>query len=91
MMNFLSIRADCCWDSFCAYVGPFRGYVGAKKFVLKLKIFWCEKVGLASHMFGLCWAMWRLCWAMFGLSWAIWGLVGAMLRHVGPAVGDLGL
>jgi len=28
---------------------------------------------------------------MFGLSWAIWGPVGAMLRHVGPALGDLGL
>ena len=28
---------------------------------------------------------------MFGLSWAILGPVGAMLRHVGSALGDLGL
>ena len=79
MMNFLSIRADCCWDSFCAYVVPFRGYVGAKKFVLKLKNFWCEKVGLASHMFGLCWAMWRLCWAYV---WPVLGHLGASWGYV---------
>ena len=73
MMNFLCIWADCCWDSFCAYVGPFRGYVGAKKFVLEIQNFWCEKVGVGvAHV----WPMLGHVEAMLGLCWACLGPFG---------------
>ena len=75
-----------------AYVGPFRRYVGAKKFALKSKIFWCEKVGVGiAHVWPMLGHVETMLGPMFGLSWAILGPVGAMLRHVGSALGDLGL
>ena len=68
-----------------AYVGPFRRYVGAKKFALKSKIFWCEKVGVGiAHvwpmlghvetMLGLCLACLGPFWGQLGPCWGMLGL-----------------
>ena len=63
-----------------AYVGPFRRYVGAKKFALKSKIFWCEKVGVGiAHVwpmlgqFGASWDHVEACWACVGWFGALMG------------------
>ena len=90
-MNFLSIRGDRSWDSCWAYVGPFRGYVGAKKFAQQITQF------LARKSWGwrrTCLAYVGACWGfvgLFGLSWPIWGCqLGPCWSYVGPALGDLG-
>ena len=91
MMNFLCIRVDCCWDSFWPMLGHFDAML-EQKVCAKIKDFLVRKS----------WGWHRTCLAyvgpcgdyvgpMFGLSWAILGPVGAMLRHVGSALGDLGL